>query len=153
MTRLFWLIPVLALSACVDPGEISEACSDSADCAEGLRCFERRGAEMSPVCMAGCDADATRICDDGSACIGAVGPDMEPLDEDVCYLGGTVAIGEACEGTLDCAAGGICVDTGTEQSCFHACFTDAESPCAAGEECTALMDMGNKGFCQATSMM
>lgn len=130
---------------------VNEACSDSADCADGLRCFERRGADPAQVCMAGCDATTTRICTDGSACIGAVDSDMVPLDEDVCYLGGPAALGDACTGTLDCSTGGICVNTGSEQNCYKACFTDADpSGCEAGETCAALMMMDNRGFCQPT---
>ncbi len=150
LTYAALLLSAFAFTACSDPAQLGEPCADTADCADDLRCFERRGAEVTQVCMAGCDADTVRICTDGSACIGAVDSDMVPLDEDVCYLGGPVALGELCTGTLDCAAGGLCIDTGTEQRCFQACFTDDAAGCPTGETCAPLQMMGNKGFCQAT---
>ncbi|HJL15351.1 MAG TPA: hypothetical protein RMH99_06845 [Sandaracinaceae bacterium LLY-WYZ-13_1] len=142
------LFASLALLACGEPALVGEECVDSADCDEGLSCFEHEGAEVSPVCMADCDLSATRRCDEGQVCTRATGTDR-PEDLGVCYLGGTTAVGEACTGNLECEAGAICVDTGDVQACFVACDTEDGAACAEGETCAPLEDMGTNGFCQS----
>jgi hypothetical protein len=120
---------------------------DSADCDEGLSCFEHEGAELSPVCMADCDLTTTRLCDDGTVCTRASGPER-PEDLGVCYLGGATEVGAPCTGNLECVAGAICVDTGDTQACFRACRTDDGAACEANETCAPLEMMGTNGFCQ-----
>lgn len=154
MLPLFVVFSLLA--ACTEPAPLGEVCADTADCVEGSSCFDHDGAETTPVCMADCDLSTVRICDDGTVCTVATGPDR-PSTLGVCYLGGTVAIGSACTRNLECTGGSICVDltptiaTDAEQYCFQACRTDDATGCDATETCNALEGMGVNGFCQPTA--
>jgi len=145
------LLPVLALCAfallaCSSPLAVGEECSDSGDCMEGLSCFFASGDMSQSVCMADCDDTMMRLCDGGEVCIPAALMGV-PREEEVCFLGGSAAIGSPCTDTLDCVRGSLCVVTGANQVCAAACSTDGSTPCAGTDTCEALAGMGTKGFC------
>lgn len=143
----FW---TLAMVGCTEPALVGEECVDSADCDEGLGCFEHLGAAVTPVCMADCDMTTALTCADGSACIQALNPDGTSREAEVCYLGGSVAVGESCLNggtatTLVCEQGSICVVTGDTATCRVPCFIDDADGCAEGETCESLAS--GTGFC------
>lgn len=143
-------LPLLAACSST-PAMTGEMCVDSADCELGLSCVEHQGAELSPVCMADCDRTMVRLCPGGEVCTPplAGGPARDP-NLGFCYLGGSTAVGDPCEGPLQCVRGAICVELSGDQSCYRACDTEDGSACEAGETCTELMDMGTNGFCLPT---
>ena len=146
-TSLF--VSLLVLGGCTSPAELGEPCTDSADCATGLSCFEHEGAEASPVCMSDCDLTMERLCAGGAVCTPADGVGR-PAELGVCYLGGATAVGAACTGNLECVSGAICVTIGSESACYRACRTsDTPSTCPAGETCATLT--GTDGFCRAST--
>ena len=140
----------LAAAGCSDPAEAGQECADSADCAEGLSCFEHAGAAVSPVCMPDCDLATTRLCGDGAVCTRATGPDR-PAELGVCYLGGTTATGSECSTNLECELGSICVMVEGAQSCYRACSTEDATTCGDGETCSPLEAMGTNGFCESST--
>jgi hypothetical protein len=146
--RFFFPLLSLAFAACTSPADVGEECTDSADCMEGLSCFEHFGMAVSPVCMRDCDLDAVRLCEDGAVCLETDSTGGRPADLGVCYLGGSVAVGSACNGNLECVSGAVCVSVGGAQSCYEACSTDASGQCGKGEVCSPLTDMGTNGFCE-----
>jgi len=142
--RAFSMLLVLGLLGCGETVGVGEACTGASDCQDGLSCFNRTGAEITPVCMADCDLGTQRICDDGSVCT-----EREGGGDGVCYLGGMVADGAPCESPLECLQGSICVAVSDEEKiCARACVVDDGSRCGAGQECAALMSGG--GFCRDT---
>ena len=147
--RLWLCFASLALAACGAPVDVGETCADTADCIEGLSCFEHVGADPSPVCMPDCTLGASRFCDNGAVCTRAIGADR-PADQGVCYLGGTVAVGSDCADNLECVRGAICVARGAldAQLCFRACSTDDAAACEEGETCSPLAEMDTNGFCE-----
>lgn len=163
MSRLVWIASaVCLLAACTEPAELGGACVNSADCVDGLRCtLVGRDPEGDSLCMATCDRTLTRRCDDGSACIGSMDSEMIPLDDDVCYLGGTTPIEQECVGTLDCARGAMCIqimdaptgepdcDIGSGRCfCYQVCVVGDSADCPTGTTCQPLDGEGSNGFCQ-----
>ena len=143
MLCLSALVALSMIGGCASPGLVGEACATGDDCDVDLSCFNRPGAATSPVCMADCDMGATRVCSDGSVCLERVGG-----GPGVCYLGGTGAVGSACDGALDCEQGSVCVNAGGATTCATACTVADGSRCAAGETCSALSS--GAGFCETT---
>ena len=142
----------MGASACTNPAAVAEPCVDSSDCDSGLTCISQSSAEPANVCMTDCDLDSVRVCADGSVCTPVMdGAPDRPANLGVCYLGGTVPVGDACGRNVQCEQGAVCVLIAEAQSCFTACVVDDGSACAEGEVCTALESMGNRGFCQPES--
>lgn len=142
LSSFLMIVGLLGIAACSsDPGLLGQECVDSADCDAGLSCFNRPGGAITPVCMMDCDLATTRVCSDGSVCLMREGGGAG-----VCYLGGTTAVGAACDGALDCVAGSVCVNSGGATSCFRACVVGDGARCQAGETCSALMS--GDGFCE-----
>lgn len=148
--------------ACTNPLDIGEECNDSAQCMEGMSCIFRDATRTIAVCMEDCTVAVTRLCEGGPACIPAELSDGTPREFGVCFLGGPTAVGEPCVDSFECALGALCVgqdplgapgepiecprDT---CACLLSCDTADGSNCAAGETCTALLDMGTNGYCAA----
>jgi len=141
--RAFSILLVLGLMGCGEAALVGEPCERPSDCQDGASCFNRPGAEVTPVCMAVCELGSETICEDGSICT-----EIEGGGGGVCFLGGPNAEGAVCEDGTDCAQGLICVEDGGAQVCARACDPDDGSRCGAGQECAALMSGG--GFCRAT---
>jgi len=77
-------------------------------------------------CMrAGChrDGSADVDCPLVDTCL----PDPEDPDTNVCWLGGTVGIGEPCESSYECGAGLAC---GPDGLCTYGCYEEG-APCAS----------------------
>ena len=98
-------------------------------------------------CMASCTINET-VCDDGSACL-----PLQPGPTHVCYLGGNVAIGQACTSALDCTHTGVCLRVGTsgQAACFVGCNLDGTHACSGGYPCMPTSD-GNTGYCGTNVM-
>lgn len=151
VTVLVSIAPLFA--GCTSPVELGGECTDTADCAAELSCFERFGDPVTMVCMQDCAYPATVLCEDGSICIAASGPERPP-GLGLCYLGGAADVGARCTVTRDCVRGAVCVDENGDDncedgtcSCFVACDT-ADDACAATEVCAPLSGM--LGFCMTT---
>ena len=105
--------------ACEPPVEepqrqLGEAC-DTGRCPEASLCLEVIQGE-SPICLATCQ-QIGEACEQGGSCIGTTSS-----EQGVCY-GGTTALGEPCQGDVDCAAGLSCVSlaVGAPSVCVRAC--------------------------------
>ncbi|MFK7987673.1 MAG: hypothetical protein AB8I08_16770 [Sandaracinaceae bacterium] len=148
----FLVLALVGASGCTAAALAGEECVDSADCDEGLSCFNHQGAATSPVCMPDCDLETTRLCGDGTVCTTvAETPGIDrPANLGVCYLGGTTAVGSACTTNLECTSGSICVNVSGAQTCYPACLT-TDDMCAAGSSCVGLEDMGDNGFCEPST--
>ena len=91
------------------------------------------------VCLGTCAAEQA-LCDGGEACV----PPTAADGDWVCLPGGNVAIGGACNRSVDCDLGGVCVTDATITVCRRAC--DPRAPiCAAGTQCSAWSD--TRGYC------
>lgn len=131
----------LALCACngTTRGEVGDPCLTTFDCADPLVCFETRA--RGPECMTPC-AEDERLCEDGSVCLAAAS------GQRVCYIGGDVPPGEACEDSGDCEPGAVCVADDAGARCRPACDTRRPS-CLEGLVCTELE--APRGFCGAAA--
>lgn len=116
-------------------------CSASAPCPVDYACVY--ASDGTTQCMAGCTVNET-ACTDGSACL-----PINPGPTHVCYVGGSVPIGEACTSLGECVRGGICLlnpGSTTTGTCWIACNLDGTVGCGSGVTCTATTD-GMAGFC------
>ncbi len=131
----------LALS-CKGPS-MGRGCGPHSPCPFAYACVV--ALDGTDQCMAGCTINET-ICDDGSACL-----PLQPGPTHVCYVGGDVAIGEACTNVAQCVHTGVCLhmagDPAGAGRCYVGCNLDGTSvACTGGSTCVATAD-GNSGFC------
>lgn len=137
------LVALVALVGC-ESGlvEVGGPCANAFDCVDGAQCFTLpTSPEGQGLCMADCGVEE-RLCVGGEVCLSAA---SEPSTR-VCYLGGSVEVGDGCADTTDCEAGAVCVDLGDGAAplCVLAC--DLRAPaCPMGLECAALTEPA--GFC------
>jgi hypothetical protein len=122
------------LVACGGSG-VGVACDDATPCAMSLVCAATDDPAVR-VCMRTCetvpDGGITRLCSDGSACVGADG-------SRVCYIGGHTPFGASCmdmgmapASSLRCEPGTICSELGI---CEQACTHGDDAPCDDDEVC------------------
>ena len=136
--RLLILSALVSALGCTSAGEgeVGDVCERGSDCLAGLGCYERSG--RTPACMQRCAPAEMRVCDDGSVCTATTD------GSGVCYLGGTLPLGEACAETVDCVVGAVCVEADGEARCRQACDLTMPS-CVAGTACQALSN--GAGYC------
>lgn len=141
-----------ALLGCDSQADIGQECGVGvAACLGDLACTNRPGAAITPVCMETCDPTATRTCEGGAVCLR-----LSDAAGGVCYLGGSVEVGDDCTLATDCVSGAVCVrlsDADPVGQCFTACtFIEDAGPspdCAAGQVCSPTTSAESiAGFCQ-----
>ena len=120
--------------------DIGRPCSPDEPCPAQMHCLPDY--EGDPVCMESCSDTTDATCGDGSLCVGTT------LGERACWIGGPVGIDGACETSLDCAQGGVCIVVfGEAQAfCHRACTPGREYDCYEGERCVPTDDP-SVGFC------
>jgi hypothetical protein len=94
--------------------------------------------------MKTCDQDG-ELCADDSVCT------ARSQGEPVCYIGGELPAGSACNSNLQCAPGLLCAGvTDGEYYCIRACETgpDTSTRCASSETCVKTGP--NRGVCRSS---
>jgi hypothetical protein len=89
-------------------------------------------------------------CLSGEACYIYVQYPSQPCGQEIygsfCYLAGSGQQGDSCNGGLDCAAGHVCVITGSGTQCVKLCKLQGVSGCDPGFVCEAI-DVEGFGGC------
>lgn len=125
-------------------------CDDDTDCAVGLECARYDEGVGVGVCGSACTLDGG--CGAGNACRVNLVFDFDSgggVALPMCAPSAGAAIGQACVGGVDCAAGAFCDEMGI---CRAFCRKDGSLPCATGT-CTdpiVPVRLGNvlHGFCR-----
>ncbi len=110
--------------------QVGEVCNGPRDCVDEALCVGAKAGGF--LCMAECDARYS-VCDAG-VCLA-----LTPRPESICYIGGTVAVGQDCSTNLDCVAGSLCIGTADTFLCTTAC--DDSHGCRSDQHCR-LLDTG-----------
>jgi hypothetical protein len=89
-------------------------------------------------------------CPPGEACYIYVDYPSEPCGQEIygayCYPEGTGSQGAPCAGGLDCAAGFVCVVSGSGNQCVQLCHLTGDSGCPPGFVCEPI-DVEGFGGC------
>jgi hypothetical protein len=94
----------------------------------------------APMTAVECDVFDPSTCNPGEACSPAVIPPQAPCEPETygafCFMAGVGTQGASCSGTANCAAGYVCLITGTSTQCARMCSLDSnDHPCADGYVC------------------
>lgn len=118
---------------------LGAACHESADCEPGASCFQTNDGRS--ICMQQC-VEGDRVCADDTACLPSA-----TSEKHVCYSGGTVPLGDACNGNTECDHG-VCVEWQGQPRCYAPCHLDDPLVCPSGELCAPVEGDPVAGFCR-----
>lgn len=122
-------------------GEHGEPCMFPSDCLEGLVCA---GSQDAFRCMKRCDVPGA-LCDTGEVCTALAGTDASNA---ICYLGGSVDVGERCDTNLECELGALCFGAAQDRYCLEACAVGQEECDSPRDACT-IPEGNTTGYCQS----
>ena len=114
-----------------DDRRCRQLCSADLPCDGGQACANASAVPPTGFCLDTCDLFDPATCEDGGACILMATLELDPATFQLrrgpfCHRTGTLALGDPCQYSNDCAAGLTCLSSVCEQLC------DTAHPCAVG---------------------